>query len=91
MQIYNSAGGLVEEALGSIRIVTAFGARIKIKRKFDVYLAEAQKFGLKKGPVIGIQWSVEFFTTYCAYAIAWYYGIKLLNNGHISNGGEVIT
>lgn len=34
---------------------------------------------------------MEFFTTYCGYTLAWNYGIKLLNEGRIGSGGEVIT
>lgn len=90
LEIYNHAGGLVEEALSTMPIVTAFDAAKRLSQKYDVHLAAAQKLGLKKGPVIGIQWSVELFTTYCAYALAWYYGIKLLNRGDIDTGGDVI-
>ncbi len=91
LDIYNVAGGLAEEALSTVRIVTAFDASKKLRQKYDVYLAAAQKLGFKKGPILGVQYSVEFFTTYCGYSLAWFYGIKLLNRGSIGNGGEVIT
>jgi ATP-binding cassette subfamily B (MDR/TAP) protein 1 len=91
MEICNQAAGLVQEALGSVRIVTAFDASGKLSRKYDVPLAKAQALGFRKGPVIGGQWSVEFFTTYCAYALAWYYGIKLLNRGEAGGGGQMIS
>ncbi|KAH6622419.1 putative ABC transporter [Boeremia exigua] len=91
MEIYNQAAGLVQEALGSVRVVTAFGASAKLSRKYDAPLAKAQALGFRKGPVIGGQWSVEFFTTYCAYALAWYYGIKLLNRGEAGDGGQIIS
>ncbi|KAI1843491.1 hypothetical protein JX266_010317 [Neoarthrinium moseri] len=91
LEIYNRAGGLVEEALGTVRIVTAFNASGKLSRKYDNYLEAAQKLGFRKGPIIGVQWSVEFFTIYAAYALAWYYGIKLLNSGEIAGGGQIIS
>lgn len=91
MEIYNQAAGLVQEALGSVRIVTAFDARARLSHKYDASLAKAQTLGFRKGPVIGGQWSVEFFTTYCAYALAWYYGIKLLNRGEAGGGGQIIS
>ncbi|GKT93660.1 LOW QUALITY PROTEIN: ABC transporter [Colletotrichum tofieldiae] len=91
LHIYNRAGGLVEEALGTIRVVTAFNVRGRLSRKYDESLAAAQKLGFRKGPIIGIQWSVEFFTIYCAYALAWFYGIKLLNDGSIAGGGQIIS
>jgi ATP-binding cassette subfamily B (MDR/TAP) protein 1 len=82
---------LVEEALGTIGIATAFNARPKLTQKYDTYLAEAQQIGFKKGPVIGVQWSVEFFSTFCAYSLAWFYGVKLLNQGKIDSGGDIIA
>lgn len=91
LTIYNLAGGLVEEALSTIRVVTAFNAGGKLSRRYDDSLAAAQKLGFRKGPIIGVQWSVEFFTIYCAYALAWFYGVKLLNNGQIGGGGQIIS
>lgn len=41
MEVYNQAAGLVHEALGSVRVVTAFDARAKLGRKYDAPLAKA--------------------------------------------------
>lgn len=91
LEIYAKAGGLVEEALGSIRIVTAFGADDKLLKKYEAYLEVAKTFGVKKGPVLGTQYSVEFFMMFCAYALAFWYGIRLLLRGEIDSGGTVTT
>lgn len=91
LDIYAQAGGLVEEALGSIRIVCAFGAHKKLVRKYDEHLDAAKAFGVKKGPVLGFQYSSEFFIMYCAYALAFWYGIKLLLRGQIGSGGTILT
>lgn len=53
LDIYSKAGGLVEESLSSIRIVTAFDASKKLQEKYDAYLEIAKKFGVKKGPILG--------------------------------------
>jgi ATP-binding cassette subfamily B (MDR/TAP) protein 1 len=53
LDIYSKAGGLVEESLGSIRIVTAFDASRKLQDRYDAYLEVAKKFGVKKGPILG--------------------------------------
>ncbi|KAJ5637430.1 hypothetical protein N7490_007309 [Penicillium lividum] len=91
LEIYNSASSLAEEAMSSMRMVTALNIGKRLAQKYDISLAEAQRLGLTKGPVIGFQYSVEMFTTYCAYALAWYYGTKLLNEGEIDSGGGMIT
>jgi ATP-binding cassette, subfamily B (MDR/TAP), member 1 len=91
LAIYAKAGGLVEEALGSVRIVQAFGANQKLVKKYDAYLDVAKAFGVKKGPILGIQYSCEFFMMYCAYALAFWYGIRLLLNGELASGGTLTT
>jgi ATP-binding cassette, subfamily B (MDR/TAP), member 1 len=91
LEIYAKAGGLVEEALGSIRIVAAFGAYEKLTKKYDTYLDVAKTYGVKKGPVLGTQYSSEFFMMFCAYALAFWYGIRLLLRGEIDSGGTLTT
>lgn len=91
LDIYSKAGGLVEETLGSIRVVVAFGAGGKLRKKYDEHLEAAKKLGLKKGPILGVQYSSEFFIMYCAYALAFWYGIKLLLQGNIGSGGDILT
>lgn len=91
LDVYSKAGGLAEETLGSIKVVVAFGAKNKLRAKYDKHLDVAKKFGLKKGPILGVQYSSEFFIMYCAYALAFWYGIKLLLNGTLGSGGEIMT
>lgn len=91
LAIYAKAGGLVEEALGSIRIVAAFGANDKLLKKYEAYLEAAKTFGVKKGPILGTQYSSEFFMMFCAYALAFWYGVRLLLRGEIDSGGTVVT
>ncbi|EGE02200.1 multidrug resistance protein [Trichophyton equinum CBS 127.97] len=91
LDIYSKAGGLVEETLGSIRVVVAFGAGDRLSKKYDNHLEAARGFGVKKGPVLGVQYSSEFFIMYCAYALAFWYGIKLLLQGKIGSGGDIFT
>ena len=60
LDIYSRAGGLVEEALGSIRIVIAFGANSKLVQKYNEHLDTAKAFGVKKGPVLGTQYGSPY-------------------------------
>ena len=91
LDIYTKSGSLVEEAFSSIRVPTAFNARDKILKKNDVYLDEAKKYGFKKGPVLGVLYSSEFSVMYAAYALAFWYGVRLLTRGEIEEGGTVVT
>ncbi|KAJ2972695.1 hypothetical protein NQ176_g7011 [Zarea fungicola] len=90
LQVYNDASALVEEAMSSIRMVNALDIGKRLSLRYDTSLAEGQRLGLTKGPIIGFQYSVEMFTTYCAYSLAWFYGVKLISNGEIHSGGDMV-
>lgn len=91
LAIYSKAGGLAEEALSTIRIVTAFDAGGKLRARYDAYLDNAKQHGIKRGPVRGVMYGVQFAAMFCAYAFAWFYGIRLLTWGEIRSGGHLIT
>jgi ATP-binding cassette subfamily B (MDR/TAP) protein 1 len=91
LDIYSKAGGLAEEALGSVRNVVAFGAHEKLQAKYKAYLDSATNFGMKKGPLLGLQYSSEFSIMYCAYGLSFWYGIQLFLKGEITSGGTVFT
>ena len=91
LKIYSKAGGLVEETLSSVRTVTAFGAATKIQRQYDIYLDVAKRYGVRKGPILGFQYCVEFSLQFCAYALCFWYGIRLLLTNAIGSAGTIIT
>ncbi|KAL5043626.1 hypothetical protein BDW71DRAFT_216223 [Aspergillus fruticulosus] len=91
LAIYSRAGGIAEEALATTHIVTAFNAAAKLQARYDSYLERATQLGVKRGPIRGIQYGVQFAIMFCAYALAWFYGIRLLVKGDINSGGYLIT
>jgi ATP-binding cassette subfamily B (MDR/TAP) protein 1 len=91
LAIYATAAGLVEESLSSVRNVIALGANAKFQKRYDGYLDQAKVFGVKKGPILGVQYSSEFFVMHCAYALSFWYGVTLLLKGEMSDGGQVVT
>jgi ATP-binding cassette subfamily B (MDR/TAP) protein 1 len=91
LDVYAKAGSLAEEVLSSVRNVIAFGAHDKLKKKYEAYLDVAKSYGVKKGPVLGVQYSSEFSIMYCAYALSFWYGIKLYLNGEVSDPGKIVT
>jgi ATP-binding cassette subfamily B (MDR/TAP) protein 1 len=60
LDVYSKAGGLAEEVLGSVRNVVAFGAHKKLDAKYGEYMEVAKTLGIKKGPLLGVQYSSEF-------------------------------
>ncbi|XP_056287817.1 bile salt export pump isoform X2 [Pseudoliparis swirei] len=75
---YAKAGAVADEVLSSIRTVAAFGGEEKETERYDKNLAEAQIWGVKKGTVIGVfqgyLWCIVFF----CFALAFWYGSKLV-------------
>uniref|UniRef100_A0AAR2KXU6 ATP-binding cassette, sub-family B (MDR/TAP), member 11a n=1 Tax=Pygocentrus nattereri TaxID=42514 RepID=A0AAR2KXU6_PYGNA len=78
LQAYAKAGAVADEVLSSIRTVAAFGGEDKETDRYDRNLEEAQTWGVKKGAIIGIfqgyLWCIIFF----CYALAFWYGSKLV-------------
>ena len=35
--------------------------------------------------------ALVFLAVYCAYALALFYGVKLLSEGDVKNGGDIVT
>ncbi|KAL4772992.1 P-loop containing nucleoside triphosphate hydrolase protein [Aspergillus nidulans var. acristatus] len=91
LAIYSTAGGIAEEALASTHIVKAYNAAAKLQARYDSYLEKATQLGVKRGPIRGIQYGAQFAIMFCAYALAWFYGIQLLVKGEIESGGYLIT
>ena len=91
LDIYSKAGGIAEEGLSTMPIITAFGASIKLQEKYDNILQRAKDLGARKGPIMGVQMSAQWSITFVAYAIAWFYGVQLVARGEVPSGGRVIT
>ncbi|KIA75614.1 ABC transporter protein AtrC [Aspergillus ustus] len=91
LALYSKAGGLAEEALSTVHVVTAFNAAAKLQARYDSYLESAKQLGIRRGPIRGVQYGVQYAVMFCAYALAWFYGIRLLANGEIHSGGYLIT
>ena len=91
LEIYAQAAGLAEEALSTIQVVSAFGASSKLQAKYDKYLDDAKRLGVRQGPLRAAQFGIVFFMTYLSYAFAWLYGTRLVVDGSISSGGKVVV
>ncbi|XP_061547459.1 bile salt export pump [Phycodurus eques] len=78
LKAYAKAGAVADEVLSSIRTVAAFGGEDKEAERYDRNLVEAQNWGVKKGAIIGIfqgyLWCIIFLT----FALAFWYGSKLV-------------
>jgi len=89
--IYLTASGMVEEWLGSVPTVTALGAADKVAVRYKEVTRECKNLGIKMGPLEAGMFGNMWFAMHSGYALALYYGIRLLNRNQIHNGGTLIT
>ncbi|KAI9643524.1 hypothetical protein NHQ30_008143 [Ciborinia camelliae] len=88
--IYSDAAALLEEVFSSIQTVMAMGAEPKLLGRYSSYLDKVRISKLKKSPVSGIKFVLSFFILLSAYALAFWYGVKLLLDDKVRNSGNVV-
>lgn len=91
MAIQARAGHLAEEAFASVRTVHAFWAYPKLARRFEDILDEAGEVGKKKSPNYAVLFSIEFFSIFAGYGLAFWQGVRMYHSGEIGQPGQVIT
>lgn len=88
---YSETTKIAEEALSSVSTIAAMGAKEKIIRNFGMPLAIASQLGKKIAPIQAGMWGNMFFCMQCGYALALFYGVRLLSRGEIKDGGTVMV
>ncbi|XP_015822022.1 bile salt export pump isoform X2 [Nothobranchius furzeri] len=78
LKAYAKAGAVADEVLSSIRTVAAFGGEEKESERYDRNLIEAQNWGVKKGSIIGVFQGYLWCIIFLCYALAFWYGSKLV-------------
>ncbi|CAL4059023.1 unnamed protein product, partial [Meganyctiphanes norvegica] len=83
---YSRAGSIAEEVISSIRTVLAFGGETKEVARYEENLVDAKKAGIKRGLVTGLGMGFMWVIIYGAYALAFWYGTKLILDSRPPNG-----
>ncbi|CAH3028476.1 unnamed protein product, partial [Porites evermanni] len=89
LDAYAKAGSVAVEVLSSIRTVAAFGGENKEIKRYSSCLGEARDFGVKMGVLMGLGIGFLQIIIYGSYALAFWYGAKLIINQEM-NGGDVL-
>lgn len=87
---YSSGSSLAEEVVSTIRSAVAFGTQPKLAQMYGEHQKAAYKQGTKKALAFGLSFGITFFTLYAGYALAFFFGTKLIVS-HESNSGDVVT
>ncbi|THV50504.1 hypothetical protein BGAL_0147g00070 [Botrytis galanthina] len=89
-QIEESAANLAEEVFNGIRMVMACVAESKLVDDYTAILEAARIKRMQKSPILAVQFSMSYFALLSSYALAFWYGTILLNQGKISSGGTIV-
>lgn len=85
------ATSIAGEVLGSIRTIVACGAEARTSTKHGRWMTEAKRRGIKTSPLIGIQFGTSQFATFCNFALAFWFGVRLYMKGDVADAGPVTT
>ncbi|KAJ8117017.1 hypothetical protein OPT61_g1689 [Boeremia exigua] len=91
LPIYSKAGLIAEEVFSTVRTVHSFWLNPLLSNRYDKFLGDAMKVGMKKSPNYSVLFSSEFFCIYCGYALAFWQGIRRYHSGEISEAGDVFV
>ncbi|XP_072174900.1 ATP-dependent translocase ABCB1-like [Diadema setosum] len=90
-EAYAGAGSVAEEVLSCVRTVIAFGGERKEVKRYEKELRVARDVGVKKGVTTGVGMGLTMFIMFGSYALAFWYGPKLVADGVISGGDVMIV
>lgn len=85
------AASVAGEIFGSVRAVFSLGAEPALTKKYFSAVGNAKRHGLSMSLQMGIQLWPIYFSIFCSFSLAFWFGLKLFREGHIHNIGTVIT
>ncbi|KAF9928630.1 Multidrug resistance protein 1 [Linnemannia zychae] len=87
---YAVAGGIAEQAIGSIRTVVAFDGQKREMKKYTELVNQAYKTGIKKSVFTGVGMGLFMGILFLSYALAFWYGSRQVKDGEMKSG-DVLT
>ncbi|KAM4560550.1 bile salt export pump isoform 2-T2 [Odontesthes bonariensis] len=78
LQAYAKAGAVADEVLSAIRTVAAFGGERKEVERYNRNLISAQRWGIRKGLIMGFFTGYMWLIIFLCYALAFWYGSTLV-------------
>ncbi|KAK8116959.1 ABC transporter family protein [Apiospora kogelbergensis] len=84
------AAATANEALGSIRMIAAYGAEKKMVDRYARWVAESERRGMSLSKVIGMQQATIYFSVFATFALAFWFAVRMLLGLQIPNVGVLI-
>ncbi|XP_036850929.2 bile salt export pump isoform X1 [Manis javanica] len=87
LKAYAKAGSVADEVISSMRTVAAFGGEKTEVERYEKNLVFAQRWGIRKGIVMGFFTGFMWCLIFLCYSLAFWYGSKLvLDDGEYTAG-----
>ncbi|KAI6685162.1 hypothetical protein NL676_031075 [Syzygium grande] len=80
-KLYEEASEVVADAVGSIRTVASFCAEDRVMELYKQKCRGPIRTGIKQGLISGIGFGTSFFLLYSVYAVSFYAGARLVEDG----------
>lgn len=90
LRAYAKAGSVADEVISSIRTVAAFGGEKKEVERYEKNLVFAQRWGIRKGMVMGFFTGYMWCLIFLCYALAFWYGSTLVLDDEEYTAGSLI-
>ncbi|KAJ8003456.1 hypothetical protein DPEC_G00148510 [Dallia pectoralis] len=87
---YAKAGAVADEVITSIRTVAAFGGQMKEVERYDKNLISAQRWGIRKGLIMGFFTGYMWLIIFLCYALAFWYGSGLVVDAQEYSPGTLL-
>eukprot|EP00835_Amoeboradix_gromovi_P000346 NODE_12_length_45166_cov_0.552511.p1 type:complete len:1242 gc:universal NODE_12_length_45166_cov_0.552511:5467-9192(+) len=87
---YAEAGGIAQECLSNVRVITAYNAQTFYYNKFNNFLLSSLKTGKSKAIKVALALSTVFFFIFANYGLGFWYGSTLVVSGELT-GGTVLN
>lgn len=91
LESQTSASGVANEVFRAVRTVKSLCAEGAVTERYARSVTQARETGLKKSPVIGLQFAPAYFGIYANMAFTFWFGVKLFTWGDIGDVGDVVT
>ncbi|KAH7655238.1 Xenobiotic-transporting ATPase protein [Dioscorea alata] len=82
--MYEEASQVANDAVGSIRTVASFSAEEKVTELYKRKCNGPTLTGIRQGLISGIGFGLSFFLLYSVYALSFYAGARLVEDGKTS-------
>ncbi|OAA77179.1 ABC transporter, transmembrane domain, type 1 [Akanthomyces lecanii RCEF 1005] len=85
------SNAIASETLGSIRMIMACGAEMRIAKKYAAVIEESRKNAQSTSPLIALQFGLVFFGIFSAFSLSFWYGAKAFLQGTVNDVGTIIV